>query len=65
MSAENVEIVRAAFDAFNRGDRDAALKDLVPNFELDMSRAIAPICEASTGPIRCYLLRGCRGGSRA
>ena len=28
MSPENVEIVRAAIDTFNRGDVDAALKDV-------------------------------------
>ena len=33
MSGENVEIVRRAFEAFNRGDHDAAFKDLTPNFE--------------------------------
>jgi ketosteroid isomerase-like protein len=42
MSQENAEIVRAALDAFNRGDREAALKDMAPDFELDMSRAISP-----------------------
>jgi ketosteroid isomerase-like protein len=42
MSRENVEIVRAGLDAFNRGDRDAALKDVPPDFEFDMSRAISP-----------------------
>ena len=42
MSEENVEIVRAALDAYNRGDRDAALKDMAPDFELDMSRSIGP-----------------------
>ena len=40
MSQENVEIVRAAHDAFNRGDIDAAFEDFAPDFELDMSRAI-------------------------
>jgi len=42
MPQENVEIVRAALDAFNSGDREAALKDMAPDFELDMSRAISP-----------------------
>ena len=27
MSRENVEVVRAAYDAFNRGDWDAAFRD--------------------------------------
>jgi len=40
MSEENVEIVRASFDAINRGDVEAAFKDLPPEFECDMSRAV-------------------------
>ena len=43
MSKENVEIVRAAIDGYNRRDWDAALKDAAPDFELDMSRAIGPL----------------------
>jgi ketosteroid isomerase-like protein len=50
MSEENVEIVRAGLDAFNRGDRDAALKDLPPDFEFDMSRAISPDQRGVYGP---------------
>jgi ketosteroid isomerase-like protein len=50
MSEENVEFVRARVDAFNRGDRDAALKDLAPDFELDMSRAIGPDLRGVYGP---------------
>ena len=50
MSEENVEIVRAAFDAFNRGDRDAALKDMAQDYELDMSRAISPDQRGVYGP---------------
>jgi ketosteroid isomerase-like protein len=42
MSHENVEIIRAAWDAYNRGDRDAAFKDMAPDFQLDMSRSISP-----------------------
>jgi ketosteroid isomerase-like protein len=42
MSEENVEIVRRIYEAFNRGDRDAARKDMAPDFELDLSRAIGP-----------------------
>jgi ketosteroid isomerase-like protein len=33
MSQENVEIVRRSTDAFNRGDRDAALADYAPKAE--------------------------------
>jgi ketosteroid isomerase-like protein len=40
MSQENVEIARAAIDALNRGDGDAAFKDMAPDFEFDFSRAI-------------------------
>jgi ketosteroid isomerase-like protein len=42
MSRENVEIVRAAFDALNRADTDAVLKHAAPDFELDWSRAVGP-----------------------
>jgi hypothetical protein len=35
MSQENVEIVRAWYDAFNREDWDAMLKDAAPGFEVD------------------------------
>jgi ketosteroid isomerase-like protein len=42
MSQENVEIVRAAIDAWNRGDWDATLKDAAPSFEFDFSRAMGP-----------------------
>ena len=40
MSRENVEIVRAAIDAANKGDFDAAFEDAAPDFEWDNSRAI-------------------------
>ena len=43
MSQENVEIVRAAIDAYNRGDLDAAFKDAAPGYEIDMSRAVGVI----------------------
>jgi ketosteroid isomerase-like protein len=42
MSQENVEIVRAAIDAWNRGDWDATLKDAAPSFEFDFSRSMGP-----------------------
>ena len=42
MSQENVEIVRAAFEAFNRGDLDAALQAVAQDAELDWSRALGP-----------------------
>jgi ketosteroid isomerase-like protein len=42
MSQENVEIVRASIDAWNRGDWDAALKAAAPSFEFDFSRSVGP-----------------------
>jgi ketosteroid isomerase-like protein len=41
MSQENVELVKAAIDAANRGDLDG-FRYFAPVFELDMSRAIGP-----------------------
>jgi ketosteroid isomerase-like protein len=40
MSRENVEIVRSSIDAINRGDADAAFKDMAPSFDFDFSRSI-------------------------
>ena len=40
MSQENVEVVRAVFDAVNRGDFDAAFNPVAPNCEFDHSRAV-------------------------
>jgi ketosteroid isomerase-like protein len=42
MSQENVEIVKAWYDAFNRGDWDAMVKDVAPGFGLDFSRSDGP-----------------------
>jgi ketosteroid isomerase-like protein len=42
MSQENVEIVKANIDAYNREDWDAFFKDMAPGFELDFSRAVGP-----------------------
>src|SRR2546423_15597609 len=42
MSQENVEIVKANIDAYNREDWDAFFKDPAPGFELDLSRADGP-----------------------
>jgi ketosteroid isomerase-like protein len=56
MSQENVEIVRAAIDASNRGDWDAAFNDAAPSFEWDNSRAIGADNRAvfSLGEARQY-----------
>jgi ketosteroid isomerase-like protein len=43
MSQENVEIVRAAIDAFNRRDFEAAFKYAAPGLEIDLSRAVGPM----------------------
>jgi ketosteroid isomerase-like protein len=42
MSQENVEIVKAWYDAVNREDWDAMFKDTAPGFEVDLSRAVGP-----------------------
>jgi ketosteroid isomerase-like protein len=42
MSQENVAIVRAGIEAFNRRDWDAVLEHAAPDFALDMLRAIGP-----------------------
>jgi ketosteroid isomerase-like protein len=42
MSQENVEIVRAFYQAYNRGDFDAALENAAPGFVLDFSRSLGP-----------------------
>jgi ketosteroid isomerase-like protein len=38
MSQENVEIVRRAYDALNRGDWDAFFSDAYPDFEVRLAR---------------------------
>jgi ketosteroid isomerase-like protein len=43
MSRENVEIVRSAVEAVDRGDWDAMLADAAPSFEIDLTRAVGPI----------------------
>jgi ketosteroid isomerase-like protein len=42
MSQENVEVVKARYDAYNREDWDAFFKDQAPGFELDFSRGVGP-----------------------
>jgi ketosteroid isomerase-like protein len=41
VSAEHVEIVNAAVDALNRGDWDAALQAMAPDFRYDVTRSIS------------------------
>jgi len=40
MSQKNVEIVRAAWEALNRGDLDAVFKHAAPDAEIDQTRAV-------------------------
>jgi ketosteroid isomerase-like protein len=40
MPQENAEIVRTAIDALDKGDGDAAFKDMARDFEFDFSRSI-------------------------
>jgi ketosteroid isomerase-like protein len=40
MSEENVEIVRRAYEAFNRGDLDGMVADFAPEFEYVASGAV-------------------------
>jgi ketosteroid isomerase-like protein len=49
MSEENVEIVRAAIDAWDRGDWDAALKDAAPDLEIDNTRNLGEWRGVHTG----------------
>ena len=46
---ENVELVRRAFEAFNRGDHDAAFKDLAPTFEYVPSGVIPGVTDIQVG----------------
>ena len=50
MSQENVELVRRAYEAFNRGDTDEALVVLAPDFEYTTSGAIPGVTETYSGP---------------
>jgi len=50
MSQENVEMVRRAYEAFNRGDRDAAVADLAADCEYVASGAIPGATGIYSGP---------------
>ncbi len=43
MPPENLEIVRTAIEAYNRGDIEPILRFAGPRFELDLSRAAGPL----------------------
>jgi ketosteroid isomerase-like protein len=49
MSQENVEIVRQAYGAFNRGDIEAAVANIVPDFEYVSTGAIPGMEGAARG----------------
>ena len=42
MSESNVEMVRTAIEAYNRGDMEGGLSSAAPDFEMDLSRAVGP-----------------------
>ena len=50
MSQENVEIVRRAFDAYNRGDIDAAVADIAPDCEFRPTGALPGVRGVYRGP---------------
>jgi ketosteroid isomerase-like protein len=50
MSEENVEMLRRAFEAFNRGDLDAAFVDFAPDCEYISSGAIPGASDIYRGP---------------
>jgi uncharacterized protein len=52
MSAENVEIVRRAYEAFNQGDLEGTLADFAPGFEFVTSGAIPGAAGSYRGPER-------------
>ena len=54
MTQENVEIVRRAYEAFNRGDIDGALADLASDFEYTPSGAIPGVTKTALA-MRCAL----------
>ena len=50
MSRENVEIVRRAYDAFSRGDLDAAVEDMAPDCEYVATGTIPGLGGVYRGP---------------
>ena len=42
MSQENMEIVKAAFEAWQRQDWDSVFQDAAPSYEIDLSRSFGP-----------------------
>jgi ketosteroid isomerase-like protein len=50
MSQENVELARAAIDAFNRGDLEWLLERIDDDFEFDWTRSRGPLAGVYRGP---------------
>jgi ketosteroid isomerase-like protein len=50
MSEENVEMARRGYEAYNRGDFDAAVADFAPTFEYVTTGAIPGITGVYRGP---------------
>jgi hypothetical protein len=50
MSDENVELVRAAVDAFNRGNLEWLLERIDDDFEFDWTRSRGPLAWTYRGP---------------
>jgi ketosteroid isomerase-like protein len=50
MSEENVELVREAVEAFNRGDLEWLLERIDDDFEFDWTRSRGPLAAVYRGP---------------
>jgi ketosteroid isomerase-like protein len=50
MSQENLEVVRRAYEAFNRGDFDGVVADFTPDFEYVASGVIPGVRGVYEGP---------------
>lgn len=50
MPDENIELARAAIDAFNRGDLEWLLERIDNDFELDWTRSRGPLAAIYRGP---------------
>jgi ketosteroid isomerase-like protein len=53
MSQENVEIVRALFDRWNRGETAAALELIDPEIEVEATIRLFDVDEVYRGHARC------------
>ena len=55
MSEENVEIVRRAFTAFERGDVTAWLQEMDPDLVLHVEQGAAGVYRGHEGAIKCFV----------